>query len=266
MGILGGRVGYHLLRRIGRHGPAADPPPEQAFPWQGQAYSGRSKLEALFGPGIWAEVAGKVAVEFGCADGAEAIAMAAHGARKVIGIDSRESVLQIARQAAAVRGVGDRCISSTHTDERADLIFSIDWFEHYDDVEGMLKQMRKLINDDGRVHISFGPPWYHPLGGHLFSTFPWSHLVFTEKALIRWRSDFKSDGATRFCEVEGGLNQMTIRRFERLLSGSDFRVEHFDTPPIKKLRVLHNRLTRELFTSFVRCTLLPATARSARPE
>lgn len=99
-----------MLRWIGRHGPAADPPPEQAFPWQGQAYAGRSKLEALFGPGIWAEVAGKVVVEFGCTDGAEAIAMAAHGARKVIGIDNRESVLQIARQAAAARGVADRCV------------------------------------------------------------------------------------------------------------------------------------------------------------
>ena len=254
-----------MLRWIGRHGPAVDPPP-QALPLQGHAYAGRSKLEVLFGPGIWAEVVGKVAVEFGCADGAEAIAMAAHGARKVIGIDTRESVLEIARQAAAVRGVADRCVFSAHTDERADLIFSIDWFEHYHDVEGMLRQMRKLINDDGRVHISFGPPWYHPLGGHLFSTFPWSHLVFTEEALIRWRSDFKSDGATRFCEVEGGLNQMTIRRFERLLAGSDFSVEHFDTAPIRKLRILHNRLTREFFTSFVRCTLVPAPSRSVRPQ
>jgi hypothetical protein len=56
------------------------------------------------------------------------------------------------------------------------------------------------------------------LGGHLFSVFPWAHLIFSEQALIRWRSDFKSDGATRFSEVAGGLNQMTIRRFERLIA------------------------------------------------
>ena len=89
------------------------------------------------------------------------------------------------------------------------------------------------------------------------TTFPWSHLVFTERALIRWRSDFKTDGATRFREVEGGLNQMTIHRFERLLAESDSRVQSFETPPIKQARVLHNRLTREFFTSFVRCTLVP---------
>lgn len=262
MGIVGGRAGYRVLRWIGRHGPASEPAHGQVFPWQGQAYAGRSKLEALFGPGIWAEVAGKVVTEFGCADGAEAIEMAVRGARKVIGVDDRESVLAIARQAAAARGVADRCVFSTHTDEKTDLIFSIDWFEHYDDVEGILRRMRQLIDDAGRVHISFGPPWYHPLGGHLFSTFPWSHILFTEKALIRWRSDFKTDGATRFREVEGGLNQMTIRRFERLLAASDFRVEHFETPPIKKVRALHNRLTREFFTSHVRCTLVPRRGRS----
>jgi SAM-dependent methyltransferase len=261
MGIVGGRVGYRLLRGIGRRGEAAGPLPGHA-PWRGKAYEGRSKLEMLFGPGIWAEVAGKVVIDFGCADGVQAIEMAMHGAKRVIGVDTRLSVLETARQAAAASGVADRCVFSTHVEEKADRIFSIDWFEHYDDVAGILRQMRQLINDDGRVCISFGPPWYHPLGGHLFSIFPWSHLVFTERALIRWRSDFKTDGATRFCEVEGGLNQMTIRRFERLLAGSDFRVERFETPPIKKARVLHNRLTREFFTSFVRCTLVPRTGRS----
>jgi hypothetical protein len=257
MGILGGQIGQYLLNRVGRRRPAAEPASGQAFPWQSQAYSGRSKLEALFGPGIWSEVVGKVVTEFGCADGAETIEMAARGARKAVGIDARQSVLEIARRAAEARGVADRCIFSTRSDEKTDLIFSIDWFEHYDDVEGILWHMRQLITDNGRVHISFGPPWYHPLGGHLFSVFPWSHLIFTEKALIQWRSTFKTDGATRFREVEGGLNQMTIRRFERLLEHSDFLVERFDTPPIRKLRALHNRLTREFLTSHVRCTLRP---------
>ncbi|HEY2941229.1 MAG TPA: class I SAM-dependent methyltransferase [Vicinamibacteria bacterium] len=261
MGIVGGRVGYHLLRGIGRRGEAAGPLPGH-LPWRGKAYQGRSKLEVLFGPGIWAEVAGKVVIDFGCADGVEAVEVATHGAKRVIGVDTRPSVLEMARQAAEASGVADRCVFSTQVDEKADLIFSIDWFEHYDDVAGILRQMRRLIKDDGRVRISFGPPWYHPLGGHLFSVFPWSHLVFTERALIRWRSDFKTDGATRFREVEGGLNQMTIRRFERLLAASDFRVERFETPPIKRFRALHNRLTREFFTSFVRCTLVPRTGRS----
>jgi hypothetical protein len=39
-------------------------------------------------------------------------------------------------------------------------------------------------------------------------------VIFSEKALIRWRSTFKTDRATRFSEVAGGLNQMTIAKFE----------------------------------------------------
>src|SRR5262245_37759257 len=168
MGIVGGPMGYRLLRWIDG-GRAAAPAAGQEFPWESAAYSGKSKTEALFGAGIWAEVEGKVVIDFGCADGAQAIGLARHGARRVIGIDDRESVLEIARRKADAAGVADRCTFSTTTEERADLIFSIDWFEHYDDPAALLAQMRRLIADDGRVHISFGPTWYHPMGGHLFS-------------------------------------------------------------------------------------------------
>jgi SAM-dependent methyltransferase len=249
MGIVGGPVGYYLLRWIGRL---------TGDHCTGKAYEGKSKLEVLFGAGIWDEVAGKVVIDFGCGAGTEAIEMALHGA-KAIGIDIRESALEIARQAAEKNGVGDRCVFSTRTDKKADLVFSIDSFEHYGDPEAILRQMRQLLDDNGRVLVSFGSPWYHPWGGHLFSIFPWAHLVFTERALLRWRSEFKSDGATRFCEVEGGLNQMTIHRFERLIAGSEFRIERFETVPIRRLRFLHNRVTREFLTSVVRCTLVPRT-------
>lgn len=249
-GVLGGNAGYRLLRRVGRrvvtHNPCG-----------GRAYDGRSKLEALFGPGIWAEVVGKTVIDHGCGPGKEAVELAKHGARRVIGIDIRESELVGARRAAETQGVADRCVFVTRTDEKADLIVSIDAFEHYADPAAVLREMRGLLHDGGRVWVSFGPPWYHPLGGHPFSVFPWAHLVFAEGALIRWRSDFKSDGARRFCEIGGGLNQMTVRRFERLLAGSEFRVERFEAVPIRKLRLLHNYVTREFLTSSVRCVLAP---------
>src|SRR5207249_6727337 len=163
-------------------------------------------------------------------------------------------ILEAARSEAAAAGVLDRCVFTTHTYERADVVLSIDSLEHYDDPEGALVLMRRLVNDDGRVLIAFGPPWFHPIGGHMFSVFPWAHLIFTESALIRWRSDFKSDGATRFNEVAGGLNQMTVRKFVNLVAASDFDIEQFRAVPIARLRRLSNPLTRELFTSTVRCS------------
>src|SRR5262249_39707109 len=150
------------------------------------------------GPSIWEELAGKVVVDFGCGTGAEAVAMAQRGAAHVVGIDIRESVLNQARQAAVRAGVRERCTFTTEIDDQADRVVSLDAFEHFADPGHILYLMRQLLKDDGQALIAFGPTWYHPRGGHTFSVFPWAHLLFTEKSLLRWRADFKSDGATRF--------------------------------------------------------------------
>jgi hypothetical protein len=123
----------------------------------------------------------------------------------------------------------------------------------------VLNIMHGLLKPSGVVISSFGPTWYHPLGGHLFSVFPWAHLLFSEQALIRWRTHIRADGSTRFGEVEGGLNQMTIARFERLVSASEFRVEILEAVPIRKLSPVHCRVTREFTTAIVRTKLVPKT-------
>src|SRR5690606_21682554 len=116
----------------------------------------------------------------------------------------------------------------------------IDSFEHFDDPPAILQTMDRMLKPGGEVRISFGPTWLHPYGGHLFSVFPWAHLIISEKALIRWRQGFKTDGATRFHEVEGGLNQMTIRRFERIVRESPFEFASLELVPIRKVRWLAN--------------------------
>lgn len=253
-GIIGGNVGYRFLHWISRR-----------VAWQdhcsGAAYQGRSKLEVLFGPQIWTQISGKVVLDFGCGYGEEAIEMARRGAKRVIGIDIRENVLSHARRVAQKADVADHCIFVNHTSEKVDVILSLDGFEHYADPAAVLKTMRQLIRDDGRVLVCFGPSWFHPYGGHQFSIFPWAHLLFTERALIRWRSDIENDGTTCFSEVKGGLNQMTIRRFERLPAASGFEIESFEAVPIKPLRRLWNRWSREFTTAVVRATLIPKKVR-----
>lgn len=248
MGVIGGMLGYQLLRWIKSDGGTNS--------CQGGAYQGRSKLEVLLGKNIWEFLAGKIVIDFGCGDGAEAIEIAQHAASKVIGIDIREHKLDAARCAAREAGVADRCLFVTEVSEKADVVISIDAFEHFSDPARILSLMRQVMKDNGCIIIAFGPPWKHPLGGHLFSVFPWAHLVFTEKALIRWRQEFKHDGATRFHEVEGGLNQMTVRKFERLVEESDFRFETFETVSIRPLQWAATSFTREYTTSVVRTRLV----------
>ncbi len=229
--------------------------PEEPTHCSGSAYLNKSKLETVLGKEFLARIPGKVVIDFGCGEGMEAIELAQRGAQLVIGIDNRESILSMARQKALQSGCENSCCFASETSHQADLIVSIDSFEHFQDPAEVLRLMDKLLRPDGEVMASFGPTWYHPLGGHLFSVFPWAHLLFSETALIRWRSNFKTDGATRFSETAGGLNQMTIGRFEKLVEQSPFRFASLELIPIRKLRHLHNRSTREFTTAMVRCRL-----------
>ena len=210
----------------------------------------------LFGPRIFDEVAGKSVIDYGCGNGREAVELAERGAARVIGLDIQEQGLVDARAWAQVRGVAGLCVFTRTTSEKVDVIISIDAFEHYTDPAAILADMAERLKPGGCVWASFGPTWLHPFGGHFVSIFPWSHLIFTEEALMRWRNDFKHDGAKKFAEVEGGANQMTIRRFEELVEKSAFRFEHMEPRPIRAARKLHSRLTREFLTSMVNCKLV----------
>jgi SAM-dependent methyltransferase len=241
-------IQYRILRRIAAHDPTS---------MTGAAYVGKSKLRVLLGDNLLRDIASKTVIDFGCGDGAEAIELAQHAAH-VIGVDIRDAALDAARSRAAGAGVSERCTFTREPMRRADAIVSLDSFEHFADPEAILQRMYDLLSPGGFVATSFGPTWFHPYGGHLFSVFPWAHLVFSEAALIRWRSDIRSDGATRFSEVEGGLNQMTIRRFERLVKASPFKLDFLEAVAIRKLRPMHCRLTREFTTAIVRAKLVKA--------
>ncbi len=249
--LIGGEIAHRLLNWI-------SPPARKLVPVPSPDEG--SKLVTHWGEGIWEQLAGKTVIDFGCGFGAEAIDMARHGARQVIGLDIRANVLERASRRAEQAGVSDRCTFATSTNVKADVITSIDAFEHFADPGGILGLMAGLLHPGGRVLASFGPTWFHPRGGHGFSVFPWAHLVFTEKALVRWRAEFKNDGATNFSEIGGGLNKMTVGNFRRLVWQSGLRFEAFEALPIRAARYLHNPLTRELFTSLVRCRLVCAPA------
>lgn len=245
MAILGGEIGYRALRAIS---------PGEPKGMGGCAYAGTSKLEKLFGASLWDEIRGKVVIDFGCGSGSESIELAERGSRQVYGIDISERLLKIARQAAE-QSHCQNVAFLTAPPEPADIIISVDAFEHFADPGAILNRMAAALQPAGRVLACFGPTWYHPRGGHLFSVFPWAHLIFSEESLCRWRSHIRSDGARKFVEVEGGLNKMTIARFEALVDASLFEIEKLETIPIRPARRLHNRITREFLTAVVRARL-----------
>jgi SAM-dependent methyltransferase len=248
MSLIGGAFGIALLNLASRNGAV-----ERCD--IATAYIGRSKLEVLLGPRIWDVTRNKDVLDFGCGPGSEAVEIAEHGARHVVGIDLRQRWLDLGVEHAAERGVADRCTFAREWSDPVDLIVSLDSFEHFADPAAVLTHMRGLLRPGGKVLAAFGPTWYHPLGGHIYSVFPFSHLLFSERALVRWRSLHKSDGARTI--EESGLNKMTISRFIRLVEASPLRFASFELLPIRPLRLIANRLTREFTTAAVRCVLEP---------
>jgi 2-polyprenyl-3-methyl-5-hydroxy-6-metoxy-1,4-benzoquinol methylase len=223
----------------------------------GAVYEGKGKLDVLLGS-LLGDLRGLDVIDLGCGDGREAVELAARGAAHVLGLDINVECLQRARRHAEEAGVSHSVEFSTETAAPADVVVSLDSFEHFADPAAMLDHIYGLLRPGGVLVASFGPTWYHPFGGHLFSVFPWAHLIFSEKALIRWRSDHRTDGKRTFAEA--GLNRMTVGRFVHLARTSRLKVEHLELVPIRRFRFMHGRLTREFFTSIVRCRLRKAPA------
>ena len=209
---------------------------------------------------------GKI-LDFGCGRGNQTVAMAKAGAAEVVGLDIR--LHDHARKLAAENDCSGRVRFVKHLNEEDwdsfDLVLSCSAIEHYRDPVAVVETMRRAAKPDGVVIISFAEPWYGPRGSHFdaFSRLPWVNLLFSEQTILRVRTHFRSDGAQRFEDVEGGLNRMSIAKFERILRGSGLEIEYFRVYMVKGIPVLHRvPVARELFASAAACVL----RKPARPR
>jgi SAM-dependent methyltransferase len=221
----------------------------------GTAYQNRSKLETLLGSDLFQQTRGKTVIDFGCGYGDQTVELARNGAKLAIGLDIREEVLNVAR--AKTGGISNIQFLTPQQcpRESADIVISLDSFEHFADPSSALTLMHHLLRLGGVLLTSFGPPWKHPLGGHTFSAFPWAHLLLSEQALVGWYNRIKNKTISSFEEVSGGLNRMTIAKFEALVRAGNFREASITPVPIRKLRRFHNALTREFATAVIKCKL-----------
>ena len=252
MGVIGGEYGVRILQRLSPDGSGGLPdgvPP---------AYRQTSKLEQLLGARVWDEIRGRIVVDFGCGEGREVVELVEHGAKHVIGIETRPLWLDRAAALATTRGVAPRCtfVRRWTRAGSADVIVSLDSFEHFDDPAEILHVMHAMLRPGGCVLCAFGPTWYHPYGGHLFSVFPWAHCVFSEYAMVTWRSQLPGKLPTRSLR-EAGLNKMTVRRFRKLVERSPLTFASFEAVPIRRIEWLARLPLREVTTSVVRCRLVP---------
>lgn len=228
-----------------------------------------SQLCRVF-PGFLDRVVDKEILDFGCGTGYQSVALAEVGAKHVVGLDVEPTNLEKARQLANQNGLAgkvtflDRLNASFRA--RFDVVISQNSMEHFPQPIDVLREMKLVLKDDGVILITFGPPWFAPYGSHMhfFIRLPWVNVVFDEKTIMTVRSYFRKDGANRYEDVEGGLNKMTVRRFEKLTSTPDLQVEYQRYDCVKGLNFLGKLpLVRELFVNQISCVLSPVSFHSA---
>jgi SAM-dependent methyltransferase len=212
-------------------------------------------------------VAGKRVADFGCGTGEQAIALARDEGCDVVGIDSNPATLARAKARAA----GQPLKGSVRFVERVtrdlegtfDVVISQNAMEHFPDPDHIVALMTRLVRPGGMLLVTFGPPWYAPFGSHMhyFCKVPWLNLLFSERTVMSVRSRYRSDGARRYVDVESGLNQMSLAKFERVVANAGVQMRHHHYGCVKGLDFLGKLpVVRELFVNQVSCVLATTSA------
>ena len=161
MGFIGSQIGYKLLKTIAPRKPTSN---------SSVLYTPDTNLPYYFGDDFIDVIQGKTVIDFGCGRGYQAVEMAKRGAGKVIGLDIQEKMLSIGAELAKQSSVDDRCIFTTNTRELADIIVSLDAFEHFLDPAAILQihahTAQALRNGADLVRTDLAAPAW---GASLFS-------------------------------------------------------------------------------------------------
>ena len=223
-------------------------------------------------------VRGKTVLDHGCGYGWQSVALRRHcAAARVFGLDVVNAHLDHGRRLARRHEVADAVEfgPAAPPDLRGqfDVVLSLSAFEHYSDPAGELERMRRQLKPGGIIVLAFAEPWWSPYGSHFQGyarlpgttrPFPWLNLLFSDRALLSLRARFRDDHPQRIEEVEGGLNRMTVRRFERIVRGGDFHIERISLYSVKRLPLVTRiPLVREFLTNAAACILRSEAHRPA---
>ena len=209
-------------------------------------------------PGFADLIRNRDVLDFGCGYGIQAIAMVKAEAHHVVGIDLPRQTLEDRWKTHQALGLPNLELTTDVGARKFDVVVSCSSFEHFSDPADILRRMREFAKPGGLVVVSFAEPWLSPRGSHCdgFTRLPWVNVLFPEASVMKVRSRYKNDGATRYEDIEGGLNRMTVAKFERLMRNSGMNVRELHLFSTKGLPVVTKvPVVREFLTSAASCIL-----------
>jgi len=221
-----------------------------------------AQFDGLF-PDFKEDILDKRILDVGCSEGLEAIAFVNMGAREVVGIDIRTDE-QIFKKLVAELAPSSNVTCIVMNAERTsfpdcsfDRVVTVSSFEHFQNPQAILAETRRLLKPGGKVYITSGV-WSSPYGAHMhfFTKIPWVQFFFSEETIMKVRRLYRRDGARRFKEVEGGLNDIGVAKFKDVVRDSGLLIEFLYLNPVKNLKILTKiPYINEFFTNMIHATL-----------
>lgn len=194
------------------------------------------------------------ALDFGCGGGGLTYQLGRY-CREAVGIDLEDYKLHFARDQQDRLGAKNVHFLSydgsvlPFADSSFDCVLCVDVIEHVPRPEHFVSEFNRVLAPGGTLLISFGPPWYHPHGKHMWTKLPgwWTHLLFPRTVVMRV-AGFPSDSTW-----EGlGLHRLSVSKFRRIMTRSGLIQKYFKehinsfVRPMKYMPIL-----RELFIAEV---------------
>ncbi|CAN5564965.1 hypothetical protein BH11PLA2_BH11PLA2_05020 [soil metagenome] len=193
-------------------------------------------------------------LDFGCGGGGLSYRIAEQ-CDSVVGIDLEEDKIAFAKaQATRLNKSNVDFICYPGGDlpfegNSFDSIVCIDVVEHLPTPERFFAEFRRVLKPGGLLLLSFGPPWRHAHGKHMWAKLPgwWTHLLFPRRTVMRV-AGFPADSTWE----QLGIMRLTVSHFHRIIKGSGLTTVHLEEhikSVLKPLKLLP--WVRELFISEV---------------
>jgi ubiquinone/menaquinone biosynthesis C-methylase UbiE len=160
------------------------------------------------------------------------LALIRAGAAESVGIDVDEAAVRYAQErlrdlpqvtvlAADAQGI-------PFGDASFDVVVSSAAFEHVHDVEGMLREVARVLRPGGMLFAQFSPLWWHYNGPHLIKCVPvpWAHVLFSDRTLLnvlayhRERGTFPRSYLDEKIEDFQRMGRLSLRKFRRAAARS----------------------------------------------
>lgn len=206
-----------------------------------------------------ATVRGKDVLDFGCGAGSLSLFLAGKGAKRVVGVDLTEALIELARKQACDRPPPASCEVEFIVGQSAglpvrdasfDTLCAFDCVEHIMAPAPIFEDWARVLRPGGKALIEWFP-FLGPWGPHMEALvpIPWAHVIFGERALfstcekiyahpeyVHRSWDYDEGGAlkpnkwrqwSRFAE-QGYVNELRVGAFAKMVESAGFEVTRME--------------------------------------